>query len=136
MNILIVSATELEIEAVTATIGRSSDHHHTLITGVGMVATAAHCARALSERAYDFALNLGVCGSFDAALTPATVVHVIADQLVELGAEDGDRFLSLAELGLVRDDELTELVNDAPPGNAILKRLPQVRGITVNTVHG
>ena len=38
-----------------------------LITGVGMVATAAWCSRALTQSGYDLALNFGVCGSFDAA---------------------------------------------------------------------
>ena len=36
-----------------------------LTTGVGMVATAAWCSRALAESSYDLALNFGVCGSFD-----------------------------------------------------------------------
>src|SRR5258708_13203839 len=31
-----------------------------LITGVGMVATAAWCSRALAQSSYDLALNLGV----------------------------------------------------------------------------
>jgi futalosine hydrolase len=104
-----------------------------LTTGVGMVATAAWCSRALARTRYDLALNLGICGSFDPALPPGTVVHVVADRLAELGAEDGERFLTLRELELGGDDEF---VNPAPPPNAALADLPSVRGITVNTVHG
>ena len=61
-----------------------------LTTGVGMVATAAWCSRALALTRYDLALNVGVCGSFDPALAPGSVVHVVRDRIAELGAEDGD----------------------------------------------
>jgi len=104
-----------------------------LVTGVGMVPTAAWCAHALARNTYDVALNFGVCGSFDRALAPGTVVHVVADRIAELGAEDGDAFLSIEELNLPGEYEFT---NVAPPPNAALHGLPAVSGITVNTVHG
>ena len=104
-----------------------------LITGVGMVATAAWCSRALTQTSYDMALNLGVCGSFDPFLDPGTVVHVVSDRLAELGAEDDDRFLTLEELELPGE---SEFVNLDPPSSPELDQLPAVTGITVNTVHG
>jgi futalosine hydrolase len=111
-----------------------------LITGVGMVATAAQCSRALSKTQYGLALNFGVCGSFDPALTPGTVVHVTSDRIAELGAEDGERFLTIHELQLLGENEFPfeggALVNRHPPVSAILSQLPAVSGITVNTVHG
>jgi futalosine hydrolase len=111
-----------------------------LLTGVGMVATAAWCARSLAERRYGVALNVGVCGSFDRAIQPGAVVHVTSDRLVELGAEDDDRFLTIEELNLLDRDERpfarAELVNDAPPASAALEHLETVTGITVNTTHG
>ena len=57
-----------------------------------MVATAAWCSRVLTLAPYDLALNLGVCGSFDPALEPGRVVHVVSDRIAELGAEDGEGF--------------------------------------------
>jgi futalosine hydrolase len=135
MRILIVSATELEIAAL-----QKRDDVERLVTGVGMVATAARTASALARTSYDLALNLGICGSFDRALSPGTVVHVVSDGMPELGAEDGDRFLPIDELGLVKNDAppFTNgwLVNRAVPENPVLQALPAVRGITVNTVHG
>jgi futalosine hydrolase len=153
MQILIVAATEAELDGLVARLGgrrrlgdrlweTSSDGRdvHLLITGVGMVATAAWCSRALAERPYDIALNAGLCGSFVDSLVPGTVVHVVADCLAELGAEDGDRFLTLQDLGLEdgADARLgcAELRNAAPPPIAALDRLQKVRGITVNTAHG
>src|SRR5688572_27918486 len=105
-----------------------------------MVATAAWCSRTCAAENYDLALNLGLCGSFDAAVTPGTVVHVTADRFAELGAEDGEEFLSIHQLQLLHDDEFPfeggMLVNAAPPALEPLSDLRRVWGITVNTVHG
>jgi futalosine hydrolase len=133
LRILIVTATELEVAPFAPALRTHPRHEiEVLVTGVGMVATAAQCARALARSRFDLALNVGVCGSFDPALPPATVVHVVRDRLAELGAEDGDAFLTLQDLHLGTD----EVVNEQPPGNATLATLPAVSGITVNTVHG
>jgi futalosine hydrolase len=135
MRILIVAATAAEIAPL-----QQRPEVETLITGVGMVAAAARTSGALARTRYDLALNLGICGSFDPALSPGTVVHVVSDGMSELGAEDGDAFLSIEELGLLRGDAPPfsngRLVNAAVPVNPVLKCLPAVHGITVNTVHG
>lgn len=111
-----------------------------LTTGVGMVATAAWCSRAFVSEHYDLALNLGLCGSFRPALAVASVVHVTADRIAELGAEDGDRFLTIHQLQLLGENDFPfeggQLVNAVPPQVAPLMALPTVTGITVNTVHG
>jgi futalosine hydrolase len=132
MRILVVAATKMEIPRL-ASGPRGSHHIHVLVTGVGMVATAACVSQALSREQYDLALNVGLCGSFDPTLLLGTVVHVTRDELSELGAEDGERFISMAELGLV---ERCWIENSAPPSNPVLQQLPVVRGITVNAVHG
>ena len=132
MRILAVSATAAEVPRLVA--GRHGAHHlDVLITGIGMVATAAHTARALAATHYDVAFNFGVCGTFDSALPLGTVVHVTADRLAELGAEDGHEFLPLEALGLAGT---TVFVNESVPANQALRDLPSVSGITVNTVHG
>ena len=127
MRILLVAATPAEMPA---SLPRAVTP---LVTGVGMVATAAQCARELALNRYDLALNVGVCGSFRDDLPPGTVVHVMSDRLPELGAQDGDAFLTLADLQLRGDDVF---VNPAPPRIPALAALPAVSGITVNTVHG
>ena len=132
MHILVVAATELEIPRLAS--GRHGAHDvEILVTGVGMVATAAHCSRVLARHPIDLALNLGVCGSFDAALAPGTVVHIVEDRLAELGAEDGEHFLEIEKMGL---GQTSVVVNRTPPQLTGLERLPRVTGITVNTVHG
>jgi futalosine hydrolase len=146
MRILIVAATDPEVAQIvermystpTGDTGVDTYTHgahdiDVLITGVGMVATAAWCSRALTQTFYDLALNVGVCGSFDRFIEPGTVVHVVSDRLAELGAEDDEQFLTLEDLQLSGE---SEFVNLDPPSNPALDQLPAVTGITVNTVHG
>jgi futalosine hydrolase len=153
VHVLVVAATAAEVAPVvsqlrhtanrSARVTRYSGGGHdidVLISGVGMVATAAWTSRELNRERYDLALNLGVCGSFNRLLEPGRVVHVVSDRLVELGAEDGDAFLTIHELKLLGDDEFPfqqgRLVNAAPPAHRGLTELTAVDGITVNTVHG
>ena len=120
---------------------RFGDHEvDVLTTGVGMIATAAWCSRAFAAEHYDLALNVGLCGSFDRAIAAPAVVHVTADCIAELGAEDGDDFLTVHQLQLLGEDEFPfaggMLVNANPPPLEPLMALRAVSGITVNTVHG
>src|SRR5215472_4498623 len=130
MRTLIVVATTPEIAPLDVALGERRDVD-VLVTGIGMVATAAHCSRALAQKRYDFALNLGLCGSFDPTLTPGVVVHVVSDRLSELGAQDGTEFLAIESIPLPSDHVVQ---NANVPANAALAWLPRVNGITVNTV--
>lgn len=140
MRVLVVAATDGELASLGA--GIPTDHVSTdrLITGVGMVATATAVARALAQTRYDLALNLGVCGAFDQAVPLGTVVHVVSDQLPELGVEDGPVFIPAQQVGLVDADASPftggRLINTHAPNSTTLRSLRQVDGITVNTVHG
>jgi futalosine hydrolase len=153
VRILLVAATAAEIGPLVAQLRHAgargqgltrytaaSHEVDVLVTGVGMVATATWCARALSRARYDLALNLGVCGAFDRTLPLGAAVHVVSDRIAELGAEDGDAFLTIHQLQLLGENEPPfvdgRLVNLSPPAIPALTALPAVTGITVNTVHG
>lgn len=153
MRVLVVAATPAEISPFVSGLGRASvvgprvtsyegvGHQiDVLISGVGMVATSTWCSRVLSTNKFDVALNLGVCGSFKPEIFPGSVVHVVSDRLAELGAEDGDGFLTIQEMKLLGDDEFPftggRLVNAAPPVLGPLSSMRPVGGITVSTVHG
>jgi futalosine hydrolase len=138
VRILVVAATDAELAAAPPSAdGVTFDP---LVTGVGMVATAARVSAALTASRYDAALDIGICGAFDRTLALATVVHVTSEALPELGAEDGEAFLSLADLGLTGADAPLwtngRLVNTTPPAWPGLATLPRVSGLTVNTTHG
>jgi futalosine hydrolase len=133
MKILVVAATAGEIERLAASPGSGRHHIDFLVTGAGMVPTAVKVSRALARASYSVALNFGVCGAFDRSIEIGSVVHVASDRLPELGAEDGDAFLTLDEIGLAGEQTFA---NPAPPASRTLAALPAVAGITVNTVHG
>ena len=130
MRILLVTATESEIGGLRPELTSNVD---VLVTGVGMVATAVRSARALALTRYDLALNVGICGSFDPAMAPGTVVHVVRDHIAELGAEDDETFVTIEAIQLPAE---WTFVNSAPPALPALRALPAVNAITVNTVHG
>jgi futalosine hydrolase len=104
-----------------------------LITGVGMTATAFALGRHLAANQYDLAINLGIAGSFDRSFVPGDVVEITEDTFAELGAEDGDEFLSIEKLGFGTNtyQSTAKLSNYYNTLN-----IKQATAITVNTVTG
>lgn len=70
-----------------------------LAAGAGVAAAAAATATVLGRERYDLVISAGVAGAFAPAGIGDTVVAA-AVVSADLGAEDGDRFLPLSELGL------------------------------------
>ena len=152
MRILIVAATRPEVAPLVSTLALAVERERVvrgilgahevdiLLTGVGMVATAVWCSRTLATAKYDVALNLGICGSFNPAFPPPSVVHVTRDRFSELGVEDGPQFVSLQDIGLLEPNAFPfskgQIENAEPPPLPTLGALPAVSGITVNTAHG
>ena len=153
MNILIVSATENEILPLVSSLNSKKERNpklktyslknlniDVLITGVGIIATTYWLSKMVVKKKYDIALNCGIAGSFDKQLAIGEVVNITQDRFPELGAEDGEKFLTLSEMNLPGEDELPfikgKLINSSKIGNKIVNQLPKVSGITVNTVHG
>jgi futalosine hydrolase len=153
MRSLIVAATEQEIAPLLRAMKfrgdiypqlRSYQHKEAevdvLITGIGMVATAAWVSRVLTQNQYSCSINAGICGSFDRGIALGEVLRVQTDCIPELGAEDDQQFLPAHEMGLLDKNEF-------PFQNAVIRgseatvfgsliELKAVSGITVNKVHG
>jgi len=153
MKILIVSATYLEIEPlllqfqleqeVNQKLKRYTYNKHeidVLIPGVGMTCTAYWMGKTLASKLYDVAINLGLAGSFDDALAIGETVHITSDRISELGAEDGESFLSLIDMNLIADEDYTlnhgVMENTIALENPVIDDLKKVAAITVNTTHG
>lgn len=153
MNLLVVSATYMEIAPLVAKLKFISENDHrmkfyssgkneidVLITGVGMVATATWTAHTIGKKKYDAAINLGVCGSFDKSLEIGKVVNVLTDRIADLGAEDDEKFMTIHEMNLLGENEFPfmwgQLVNQSLPNYETILKLTGVNGISVNTAHG
>ncbi|MEI6682644.1 MAG: futalosine hydrolase [Bacteroidota bacterium] len=158
MRILLVAATTFEIRPflekiplvsiISEHVSRYQYKEVTvdvLITGVGMVPTSWFLGKQLATEHYHLALNAGIAGTFNKSLVIGSVVNVVEDCIPELGAEDGDHFLSVFDLGLADPDSRPyqggRLINDSIDEAALVNlapvsKLPKVKGITSNTVRG
>ncbi|MDN3586535.1 futalosine hydrolase [Pedobacter aquatilis] len=133
MKILIVAATKAELTFFYQHFSLpegdfiEEKKFDVLITGVGMVATAFSLGKHLSSK-YNLILNLGIAGGFDRSIELGKIVNITQDTFAELGAEDGDNFLTITDLGF-GESTYTSKCN-------VKVDLPQVSGITVNRVSG
>ena len=146
MKILIVSATHFEVKPLldflditipeiainNSNIDFEDKDIQVLITGVGMVNTAFMMGRYINSL-YDVVINVGVCGAFNRNLKLGQLVHVSSDVLSEMGAEDGDEFLTYDQLNLPGKHHFSEIYSLSNP---LIDVLEKVKGVTVSTVHG
>jgi len=146
MNILIVAATIPEVlpfinrfklkEKNKIFSGAYNNFHiNLLITGIGMVATTYNLTKTITSYKYDIAINVGIAGSFNKSHTIGEVVNVVEDKFSELGAEDGEHFVSLNNLN-IEPHNIEIIANPLLNFPKTLDLLKKVKGITVNTVHG
>lgn len=128
MQILLTAATETEIEGLKSL---STGNHVVdfMTSGIGMVETTFQLTKKLSEQSYDLLINCGLAGSFSKEIAIGEVVEVQEEIISELGAESGEEFLTIEEIGLQAEWKL-KTKNEFP--------LPfkKVKSISVNTVHG
>ncbi len=111
---------------------------HLLITGIGIMATAYTLGRYMAYIQADLVINLGIAGAFHQKLSIGDVVHIVSDELGDLGIEEADGSFST-----LFDAELMDK-NQFPFQEGILidkhasayNFLPKVSGLTINKVHG
>ena len=128
MKPLIVAATRFEIQDCIPLMEEKQIPF--LITGVGMTATAYALGKKLADgRAYSQVLNVGIAGSFRREIALGELLYIQRDTFYELGAEDGEDFLSIDELGFGKGSfQASAMMRDM----GLLK----VDAITVNKTHG
>lgn len=134
MKLLIVAATENEIYPFLESGLHKSHLIDVLITGVGMVSTAYSLGKRISENKYTALLNVGIAGTFNENIALGSIVRVTEDCFSELGAEDDQTFLTLKDMGF-GDIQFHENAGSLADFETI-KSLPNLKGITVNKVHG
>jgi futalosine hydrolase len=141
MDILLLSATQLEIQPVLTALeptGYRRNGHaiFTVISGVGQVAACCALTEMLCRQRPDAVIQAGIAGVFNSLHGLGAVVQVQQDCFGDLGIEEGGRFHTLFDKGLAQHNErpYTDgwLVNDS----ALLHHLPlpKVKAVTVNKV--
>ena len=145
-KILYITSTSSEAEALINVAGLKAQGTRTgyrynnidielLVAGVGTTATTWKMSKWLSlNKPPDLAINAGIAGSFNPLIKIGDVVMLVADCFADLGIEDGNRFITLSEAGLVSDNDFIYC------DNSFCKKLTPIvkpaKAITVNTATG
>jgi len=148
-NWLIVAATAAEIQSFTAYLSENAtlpDEMHyvfgdknitVLITGVGLTQTAYHLGAVLARQSFDLAINAGIAGAIKRSVALGEVVEVSSEIFGDTGAETATgSFIDIHEMGLIPPDMPPFLRGELLNPNAGATGLPQVKGLSVNKVHG
>jgi futalosine hydrolase len=143
MKILLAAATEPEIAPALLYLQSGLVNTYDIdvcITGVGLMAATFSLTRKMEGESYDLVLQAGIAGAFDKGLYLGSVVMVKSEQLGDLGAEDGDGFLDIFNLGFEDQDSPPfsrgRLINDYSGSPFPTAHMQKVNGLTVHTVSG
>jgi futalosine hydrolase len=152
MKTTVVAATQLEIAPSIAHFGAKpfgagnlfktdDDRLHFLVTGMGMMQTAALMALYGSKHDRDLYIDAGIAGAFNRDLSIGDVTNVVSETYGDFGVEDGDDFSDFFEMGFIdQHQDAFEYGKLRPFGEFHLSKklegLAVVHSITVNKVHG
>ncbi|MEP7254192.1 MAG: futalosine hydrolase [Ferruginibacter sp.] len=132
MQILVIAATELEIQPFIATHAGID----VLISGVGVPSTIYHLQKRMQQLDYDCIIQAGIAGTYNKDIIPGKTVLVKEDSFGDLGMEEKGNFMSIFESGFADKNELPFTNGWLVNTHEILKKssLPAVKAITVNKV--
>ena len=133
MNILLVVATELEIEQEIFHRIKSSSKHQVnmLITGMGVPSTLYSLSKYVflqknEASPIDLVINIGIAGSFKNDLKNGDIIQIVEDTYADLGFEEQKEF-----------KQISEIINVPlfyKNNYSFNFQIEKKRGITVNTV--
>lgn len=148
-RITIVAATKLEVKPLFDKFKpKSADFSglyiteqgvHILITGMGMLNTAAHLALYASRYERDFYIDAGICGAFNRALKIGDVLQIYSETYGDFGVENDEAFQDFFDLGFIDKKEDAFQYGLCEPILSDFHQkinLPKASSITVNKVHG
>jgi len=140
MNILITTATDIELQYITKRlVGVKTHNIDFCVTGIGCTETSFAVTKKLLETNYKLAINAGIAGSFNENIALGDVVIVESEVFGNLGVNYLDRFITLFDEGLI--DKNKHPFSD---GKLIcshinsfnVSELKRVKGLTVDAVSG
>jgi futalosine hydrolase len=110
MNILLVAATPFEIQPTidflhTQQFRIGKNEWNILIAGIGGILTTYNLTTNLLANRPDYLIQAGIAGSFRPELIPGSVVCVAEELMGDLGAEEGNEFRDVFDLGLKKENE-------------------------------
>jgi futalosine hydrolase len=144
MKVLIVVATDAEIQGFSDLMERFDPvvpwQIEILVTGAGILATAARLSARLASNKPDLVLNVGIAGAIRRDIALGEVVWVQRDMQYDFGAASPEGWIAAENLGLLdvhhapyHKGWLQASPIPAPLANEPLRKMD---GITVQQVHG
>lgn len=131
MQILIIAATKMELGALPDLLKPYSSVSF-FTTGAGTPSTLLNLTKHLACNRYDFAINIGIGGSYSKELETGEVVEIIRESFADLGIEDENGFSGLENFPFC-PKEISVLHNSVFESRTDLKKMT---GFTFDTVHG
>lgn len=138
MKVLIVAATNEEVAGLKSILeiqNKGSHHVEILITGIGSLSTCYVLLSYLKNKSFDIIIQAGICGSVSQNVELGSLVNIISDQVIDLGASSNDGFISFAE-SLKENGQILQWNNENNLYSHFFKNLPCGEGITANICHG
>lgn len=143
MKTLLIVATSLEIKSLLKGVKRKRSEFYTinsaldvLITGVGSFQTLYHLTTHLQNHAYDFLINIGICGSYSSLLSNGEIIEVRKDTFADFGIDDNSNFITAFDRNLIQKNAFPFRDGWLKNPDCFDKTLQQVTGITVQTGSG
>lgn len=144
MKILIVTATEAEMKALSSTTGHTGTSPgrkvelSTLVTGVGSVSTAWQLTRWIhTNGSPDLIINAGIAGSFNPEIEIGSVVMVGSERFADFGVMTESGILTPEEAGLLGFDISGGVIECAGKfAETSRKEFRAVSAVTVGAVTG
>jgi futalosine hydrolase len=150
MKITIVAATKLEIEPLLNQYGATEaagfsglfiagDDLHFLVTGIGMLNTAARLMYYACQQDRDLYIDAGIAGAFNRNFPINSVYQVASETYGDFGVENDENFEDFFEMGFIdKAETVFEYGLCKPIVSDVHSKinLPTATSITVNRVHG
>ncbi|HEY8388083.1 MAG TPA: futalosine hydrolase [Parasegetibacter sp.] len=141
MQILVTAATGLEIHPFASLVSPANQmfgpHHcSTGITGVGLFSTGFHLVDLIEKLNPDLIIQAGICGTFNKAHPPGSVVIVGEEYFGDTGVWENGRFSDLFDMGLQLDEFpfLSKTLANPDIKGKNWNNIPVVKGVSVNQI--
>lgn len=138
MNILIVSATQKEIAKSQFFFLENKMQNHEiqfLVTGMGQLHSAFYLMHKLQNESFDLVMQVGLCGSVSQNVELGSLVNIVSDQIIDLGASSDAGFISFHDF-MKENKQIVTWNSNSEFKSPILSQLPKGEGITANVCHG
>lgn len=106
MKILLVAATNLELEPVLDHCPNTGHQLMPLSSGIGSLQTCFQLCQNIALLQPDWVIQVGIGGSFRPNLLPGSVVGISSEYLGDLGVEESEDFSDAFDMGFIQPNQV------------------------------